>query len=226
MEPPYSHRGHVLSLSKGFTLIELMVVLTIMTVLTGVILSSQSSFNKTLVLTNTAFDIALTMRSAATYGLSSRGSSISLNAGYGLHFSNSSSGSFMLFSDISPLPDAANCHGLPPSGASAPDAKPGNCVYDGASENISAYTIGNGITVSNFCAKSGSWSCAQTGDLSSLDIVFVRPNPNPFISVNGAYSIVSPITAACLSVVSPQGGVRHISVAASGQIIANAAACP
>lgn len=233
MEPLYLHRDvmpHHFS-SKcggGFTLIELMVVLTIITVLSGIVLSSQSSFNKTLILSNTAYDIALTLRSVETYGLSSRGLGIAANVGYGIRFSSGTPGSFILFSDVSPLPNASNCHGLPSGGASAPDAKPGNCTYDGSSEKISEYVLGNGITISDICAYvNGSPSCVEAhgGGVSSLDIVFVRPDPNPFMSVNGAYSSITPVTAACLTIKSAQGGFRYVSVAASGQIIANAAAC-
>ena len=50
----------------------MMVVLAIIVTITGVTLTSQTSFNKTLVLANTAYDIALTLRSSQTYGLGSR----------------------------------------------------------------------------------------------------------------------------------------------------------
>lgn len=232
MEPIRLHHISIRSLERGFTLVELMVVLAIITVLMGTVLSSQSSFNKSLLLSNTAYDIALTLRSAEAFGLSSRGSSTSVSAGYGVHFSSGTPGSFTLFSDVSPLPNALNCHGLPSGGASAPDAKPGNCVYDGSSEKITEYTLGNGVTVSDFCAFTGSWTCAQahgvySGGLSVLDILFARPNPNPFMSTNGSYASVFPVTAACLTISSLQGGSpRFISITASGQIAVNAAACP
>jgi len=212
---------------RGFTLIELLVVLAIITVLMGVVLSSQSSFNKSLVLSNTAYDIALTLRSAETFGLSSRGSTGSTNAGYGLHFLNGVTGSFTLFYDLSPPPSSASCHGVPSvGGADAPDAKPGNCTYDGLSEKTTDYTLGNGIIISDFCAyTTGGSSCASSG-LSSLDIVFARPNPNPFISAGGSYSAL--YNGACLKIVSPQDPLspRFISIVASGQITANAASCP
>lgn len=220
MEPIHFHRG--------FTLVELLVVLAIITVLSGIVLSSQSSFNKTLILSNTAYDIALTLRSVETYGLSSRGTNVATSAGYGLRLSSGTPGSFILFSDTFPLPDATNCHGLPVGGASAPDAKPGNCTYDGSSEKISEYVLGNGITISDICAYvNGSPSCVEAygGGISSLDIVFVRPDPSPFMSVNGAYSSITPVTAACLTIKSAQGGFRYVSVAASGQIIAGPTAC-
>ncbi|MBU6388703.1 type II secretion system GspH family protein [Patescibacteria group bacterium] len=203
-----------------------MVVLAIILALSVVILSSQSTFNKTLVLANTAYDVALTLRSAETYGLGSRAAGTVANAGYGLHFEKAQPGTITLFADAYPAPSTLSvCH--PTSDASAPDARPGNCVYDSAQgEKVVDYTLGNGITVSDFCAYAGSWSCANNGSLSSLDIIFSRPNPEPLISTNGLYSGINPPTAACLVIHSPQGGSRFISIGASGQIIANAASDP
>jgi prepilin-type N-terminal cleavage/methylation domain-containing protein len=222
MEPFY--------LRRGFTLIELLVVLAIIITITSVALASQSSFNKTLILTNTAYDIALALRSAETYGLGSRAVQGVDNTGYGLDFNAATPGSFTFFADTFPGPSSFSCHGLPAAGADAPDAKPGDCVYETSQgEKITDYTLGNGITVSDFCAFAfNSWSCVHSNgnNLTSLDIVFARPNPQAFVSVNGSYSISLPVTRACLVVSSPQGGQRYVSVAASGAITANASSCP
>lgn len=224
-----------LSIHRGFSLIELLVVFAIITVVMGIVLSSQSSFNKTLILTNTAYDIALTLRSAETYGISSRGSSVSTKAGYGLHFLSGTTGSFILFSDFSPSPNVSNCHGVPVGGVDAPDAKPGNCAYDGPSEDVSTYVLGNSITIGDFCAyTNGVPTCAiaHGGGLSSLDIVFSRPDTHPFVSPDGSYSTISPASVACLTIQSPQSSSllpnssRYVSIGASGQIIANATPCP
>lgn len=229
MEPIRIHRGLVLSLSKAFTLIELLVVLAIITIVSAVVINSQGSFNKTLILSNTAYDIALALRSAASYGLGTRAYGSAANAGYGLHFQTGTAG-FLLFSDIIPGPSASGCHGLPPpprDDASAPDAKPGNCAYD-IGEKVTDYAFGNGIKIKDFCAYSTIWTCTYAHDgaapgLTSLDIVFTRPNAIPFVGTNGTYSGE---TVACVAVTSPQGGTQFVSVKASGQITANATSCP
>ncbi|MBI2025169.1 type II secretion system protein [Candidatus Kaiserbacteria bacterium] len=214
---------------KGFTLVELMVVLTIIVVITMVVLASQSSFNKTLILANTAYDVALTLRSAETYGLGSRAFGSTVNAGYGVHFESGTPGSFTLFADLYPAPSISSvCH--PTADPSAPSALPGNCSYEqGQGEKVMLYTLGNGIAVSDFCAYAlGSWSCASAngGGLTTLDIIFARPNPEPFMSVNGSYSSTFPVTDACITLSSPQGGAQYISVGSSGRITANASSCP
>lgn len=205
---------------RGFTLTELMVVLAIIATITIVTIANQSSFNKTLILANTAYDIALTLRSAETYGIGSRAIGTVVNAGYGLHFETATRGSFTLFADSQPAPNANNCHGLPIGGASAPDAKPGNCIYDGpnSGEKVTTYELGNGMTISDFCVYTfGAWSCASE-NLLVLDVVFARPNPDPFINREG--------TKACLTISSPQGDSRFISVLPSGAITVDASSCP
>jgi len=206
-----------------------MVVLTIIVVITMVVLSSQSSFNKTLILANTAYDIALTLRSAETYGLGSRAFGATVNTGYGIHFESGTPGSFTLFADLYPAPSVSSvCH--PALDASAPSAQPGDCSYEPSQgEKVLNYTLGNGITIGDFCAYAlGNWSCAGAhgGGLSALDIVFARPNPEPFMSVNGSYTTTFPVTTACIILTSPQGGSQYISVGSSGQITANASPCP
>jgi type II secretory pathway pseudopilin PulG len=221
---------------KGFTLIEMMVAMAIIITITGVILNSQTTFNKTLTLANTAYDIALTLRSAQTYGVSSRGMSSLIGVGYGLHFEKGSPASFTFFSDTDPV-NASNCHGVPPSGLNAPDAKRGNCVYDPnplPGEKITDYNLGNTITITDFCALSApsTWDCTYahdgaTGGLTSLDIVFVRPDPGPFVYINRETDATGKRTKACLAVSSSSGGSsRVVSISPSGAITANDSSCP
>lgn len=212
----------------GFTLIELLVVLAIIAIITGIALSSQGTFNKTLVLANTAYDVGLTLRSAQTYGISTRAIGSVANAGYGVDFNRGTPGTFIFFADSTPPPSSSiyACHSI--ADTSRPDARPGNCVYD-SGEKVTTYTLGNRITVADFCAFSGgSWSCANSGNklLSSLDIVFARPNPDAFMSTNGSYSTTFPVSAACITLTSPQGGARYVSIAVSGEINVRATSCP
>ncbi|MDP1690211.1 MAG: hypothetical protein Q8L52_03355 [bacterium] len=195
----------------------MMVVLAIIATVTAVALTSQSSFNRSLVLVNTAYDIALTLRSAENFGMGSRATGVVANAGYGIHFKVGTPNSFIMFADTFPPVDYS---------CTRPDCKPGDHVYTGNDAIVQTYTLGNGITVSNFCAYSDSWHCASTGtrDLNSLDVVFMRPNPDAYILANT--SPYTPYTATCLTISSNKGGSRFISVAVSGQIIADIPACP
>lgn len=192
----------------------MLVVFAIIVTITSVILVSQSSFNKTFVLSNTAYDVALSLRNAQTYGIGGRVVGTSVNVGYGLNFELGSPKSFTFFADSSP---GASC--------GRPNCKSGDNVYTTGSDSIvQSYSIGNGIAVTKLCAfSSGSWTCE---DISSLDIVFVRPNPEPFLSVNGTYSSASPVTAACIELSYTQDSQRFISISSSGSVVANATSCP
>lgn len=221
---PVSSRRRSLT---GFTLVELMVVMAIIVTISSIMVTSQNSFNRTLILSNTAYDIALTLRYAETFGMSSRAlEGVSASVGYGLYFNHATPDSFIFFKDSSN--NMENCYGAPPSGdINAPDAKHGNCVYDVNGEQVSSYKLGNGMTVKDFCILSSitsTWSCTANG-LTALNIVFIRPDPNPWITAIDSGGSKSG-TKACITVQAPGGDVRYVSVIKSGAISANATNCP
>ena len=67
-----SSRGHASLSRAGFTLIEMLVVVAIITVVTAVMFSNQSNFSSSVLLANTTYDVALSARDAETYGLGTR----------------------------------------------------------------------------------------------------------------------------------------------------------
>lgn len=228
----------------GFTLIEMLVVAAIIVVVTTIVFAGQSNFNGVVILNSTAYDIALTARNAETYGLGTRGAGITTNAGYGLDFKKGSPTSYTFFADTSPLagPPPGPCHPVPSingvSNPTAPNAYPGDCVYNASGypdTTVATYQLGNGMIISNFCGTntagiSCSASCGgkpncSTG-LTQLDIVYLRPNSQPFMSAAGVYNPVAPITSACVTVAAPKGTYRYIAFSAAGQIDANVTSCP
>src|SRR4051812_36480456 len=56
--------------SKGFTLVELMISVAIFIILTVLLVAKYGNFNQGVLFTNLAYDMALTLRTAQTYGLS------------------------------------------------------------------------------------------------------------------------------------------------------------
>lgn len=166
---------------RGFSLVELMVVLAIIVVITTVTMVAHTNFNKTLLLTNTAYTVALSAREAQSYGLSSRRFSTSYNAGYGLYFTGSSS-TYKLFSDI--LGTAAKPAWCLTGTTGTPDAKPGNCRYDSSTEDAKTYTLNRGYLITDVCGTDTGLTkrCTSTGYFSSVAIVFMRPNTDTIIT--------------------------------------------
>lgn len=212
-------------LTAGFTIVEMLVVLAIIGVITAIVFTNQGAFNKTAILTNTAYDVALSLRDTENYGLGGRAVG-DTSSGYGVRFSLGTPKSYIVFADTYPAPSPSSpCH--PVTDPTVLGSQSGNCAYDtGQDVSVGTYTLGNNITVSDFCAhSSGGWSCAAGGGgFSTLDVVFARPNPDPFIGTDGAYS--SLLTEACVTLAAPEGSSRSITITGAGGIIINQTACP
>lgn len=164
----------------------MLVTLAIISVITAVAVTGQSTFNQSILLTDTAYTVALSAREAQSLGLSSRKFSGVQNGGYGLHFANGSMGSYIVFADIQSI--AAQPTWCPIVATTTPEARAGNCLYDSATETFQTYAFNRGFVMSDFCGKTsgGTTKCAAAGDIQSLDVLFLRPNTAAIITgVNG-----------------------------------------
>ena len=154
---------------RGFTLVELLVTISIFAILTGVVLFNQQKFNSTILLTNLAYDTALTIRQAQTYGVnikefdSGGGSQF---VPYGVHFDISETNkSFILFADINnenKYSESLTTCNMQDGCVNRYDIKRGNYIFD--------------IKVTNNGVESS---------VSKLDIIFKRPNPDAIINSKG-----------------------------------------
>jgi len=210
MEPIQSPRIH-----RGVTVVELLVVLGIIGILSIVVVTSHTTFNKTLLLSYTAYDVALTIRAAETYGLGTRAvASNSTRVGYGIRFTENSN-TFTLFADADTPTTGTGptvCHTLRSGGASGdPDAVRGDCIYD-AGEEVTSYALGNRMTVETACVLTppSTWSCG------AVDIVFARPDTRAFFARNGTYN--NTYTKARIGILSSHQTRSYVCVGRTGEI--------
>lgn len=212
-------------------MIELIVVLGIMILLTGVVLVGQGNFNRSLIVTDTAYTVALSMREAQTFGLSSRAYSGASNAGYGLHFDAAIPNAYVMFADVSRVapPDLSYC---PTGTANTPDAKPGNCIFDPTGNEVAQnYTFSRGFTITQLCghAVGGTQHCSVGGavtDLTGIDTVFVRPNTLSVVTGRRNAGNI-PLLDAQIRISAPNnGGDRYLCLTQAGEVSVSATLCP
>lgn len=97
-------RGHKLTPSRGFGLIELMVSISIMTLVSTVILVKNRSFNNALLLRNQAYEVAFSLRQAQLLAVSGTKESVGDSNQYGIYFDVATApgnGGYRLFRDDS-----------------------------------------------------------------------------------------------------------------------------
>ncbi len=177
---------------RGFTLVELVVVMGIITVITTIALANNSRFNGTIFLSNLAYDVALSIREAQVYGLSVKelrsAGATTFDVGYGVTFSLSSPSSYILFTDTN-----------------------SDHVYESGVDVIEeSISFKNGYEIADLCAtRSGTESCG----LATLTIAFERPDPDASILSGGtAYD------SARIVIESQDGESRSVSAFSTGQI--------
>lgn len=179
---------------KGFTLVELIVSVAIFAIMTALVMAKYGTFNQGILLTNLAYDIALTLRTAQSYGLNVKSApdsnnyySEEFNFPYGVHFDANKNTSIIFFADQN-----------------------GNLKYDSGDTDISVYNIKRGSYISSLCTGSDPTSCP--GSPQNLDIVFKRPDPKANFNASGGTSYAE------IRLRSSDGGTKKIIVNRAGQI--------
>lgn len=226
---------------RGFSLVEMLVVLAIIVIVTSVALFGQSKFNQSLILSDTAYTVAFSLRQAQSLGLSSRLSS-SQSIAYGLHFSTTGSPglySYILFADLSNQNAKPSSCNTGTSGT--PEFKPGNCVYDyndttpPTDSAVQTFKFERLFYVDRFCGREASpgttircANAANTDYLSRINIAFLRPNTDVVITgIERTIGTAVPLRNAAIYIKSPDGlAERGVCVSQVGQIFVATSTCP
>lgn len=205
-------------MKKGFTLVELIVVVGIVALISSVTLINFPSFRGKLIVDREVGKIGVALRKAQQY----------------------SSGVRRFEETLSTNPDPINCKkGLyeaqyPAYGLSVSMSNPKkyyiyadpNCDRISANYSSGLYTdlvetnlLEQGISIQDICINIDSSStCSSTngGVPSSLDVWYVRPNPTLIITVDGAPDAT--IQSAKIIIKGEDGSKKSVTVRKTGQI--------
>ena len=176
-------------MNKGFTLVELLVSISIFTVITTMAVYNHSQFNGSVLLTNLAYEVGLSIHQAQFYGISVRqNAATAFDSGYGIHFDPASPTSYILFED-----------------------KAGGVSHarDAGDLDLQVFAISKGNKINKVCVNG---TCGQL----AVDITFLRPNPDAYFTQGGSGSLIGGKVDVCVK--SPQGTARRVTVESTGQI--------
>lgn len=157
---------------KGFTLIEMIVVIALIAILTSIILFNSSRLNSAILVSNTAYEIGLIVRESQVAGLgvkaSNTGSGPSVfSSSHGVHFNLENPNLVILFADT-------NNSGAYEAGEMTQEF------------NIQNKRSGALLTI---CGKqtASAGSCTPANGTfitaATADVVFTRPNPEAFFKI-------------------------------------------
>ncbi|MBP6858337.1 MAG: prepilin-type N-terminal cleavage/methylation domain-containing protein [Candidatus Pacebacteria bacterium] len=202
--------------THAFTLVELLVSISIFALMTTLVVAKYGNFNNNVLLTNAAYDVALAIRTAQTYGLSVRSDdSGGFNNAYGVNFSIREIGEQI--NELSNIPNSQTIVTFSDLNA--------NGIYD-QGEEISYSTLRGGVRILDIaatCCDSVACvtQCFNVG--SSFDVVFKRPDPSAqMCSYNGSVAgRCGLIITAQIMISSPSGDYRFVSIRKNGQISVN-----
>ena len=220
--------------SRAFALIELLVAVTLFGIISTFILIAYNRVSGQLFLTTLAYEIALALREAQSYGVSvhqfqASGQAATFDVGYGLHFDGSPQAltTYVLFADSSGV---AGDHKF--NGSFGTAYTTSGCVS--TAECISVSRLEKGNKIAKFCgvlpvgdggrdapdsAKNEECNVnslpAENPTIGFLDITFVRPNPDALITTD---HLGQSYRGGRIYLISPTGEKRVVEVATTGQI--------
>lgn len=190
----------------GFTLIEVMVSISIVSVIMATVLFNYSGFNNNLTLTSSGQELAIAIREAQVYGLTVRevtpgGGQFS--SAYGVHFDPvGDPENYYIFADI--------------NGDKRYNS--GDGCGSGNTECIERIALRNNVKISNIC---DGFSCPPEASVTMMDVTFLRPNPDAsiYFSNSTGQIKVGPSLTGKIILSSQSGKTLTVTVESTGQVL-------
>ena len=203
-------RINPLNKKAGFTLVELLVVIVIMSLITLVMLNKQSKFDSSTIMRSLTYSIALSVRQAQVYGISVKPTaptSGNFASSHGLYFDSAVPGSYILFADVN-----------------------NDNQYNAGDTVDQLLKLNGNFAISEFCAISAAHKRCSGPDgdantISTMDVMFKRPNPDAIIyayQTSGMNQVLIPgdlpYSSAYVQIQANDGTKRSIRIYSTGQV--------
>ena len=177
---------------------ELLVSIAIFAMMTVLLLAKYGNFNQGVLLNNLAYDVALTIRNAQSYGLNVKSSSQrgattdNFSSPFGVHFVAQTT-NFVFYADL--IPDG---------------------VFVLTDDYVIATTtIKRGSQVGALCLGTAANSCTA---VSTLDVTFKRPDPNALFKAKDSSGVDVTGNYAEVKLVAIDGTIKKVVIRSTGQI--------
>lgn len=197
-------------MSKGFSLVELLVSIGIMVAILTVVAFGQQGYTEATSLTNLADEIAINISQAQAYGIAVKEvetGSENFSSGYGISITLLEEGGEYVYINF------------------ADRNSPPNLYYDGdlncaTTECIEKVTLSRGNYIESFCVlrTQGADQCSVA---ERVDISFVRPDTDAKMTLfnSGGQSYTTPnLEGVEIKLMSPSGLSRSVIVYVTGQV--------
>jgi prepilin-type N-terminal cleavage/methylation domain-containing protein len=183
---------------RGFTIVELMVTITIVVLVTGLIMVQYSSFNNSILLKSQAYLTAFDLREAQALAVSIKGRSSEFREEYGIFFDIATPGEYLLFQDNASFGVHSPAH------------------FDVGEEVGQPYRVDPRFMITDLCVTTTVKTCHSTGGTpSTLAVSFERPDFDANFYVQG----VTNIQSADIVIGTAEGTVeRTVTIYQTGQI--------
>jgi type II secretory pathway pseudopilin PulG len=198
-----------LNLGEGYTLIEVMLVVSIAVLLMTVVLYNYGQFNDRLALSSAAQEFTLQIRQAQSYALNVRDYSSGageFNYAYGVYaYTSPGATSYIVFAD-------KNNNGI---------YNPGTGCGGISTECVQSIPLQNGVTITSVCSVvAGVTTCPASITSYGLHVTFLRPNTDAIINFTNSSNIptLANQTSAKFRFTSPKGNTLDVGIENSGQI--------
>ena len=211
-------------LKKGFTILEMLMVLAIFTIITSVVIFQYGEFNSKTIMSNMAYEVALSIRQAQVYSLSVRGEAgaTSFDNHYGVYINKDTSDKEIAFFIDRRADNGDDPDGICSSGST-------NCLacMDGG-ECLEKISLTRDITIDSICLDTSINPIEDDGTcngdiIDDVTITFERPNPNAVIY---SENVLKPNSSVAIILTTSFGNKRAIVVRPSGQISVQAIQTP